>query len=599
MSPNRQAKHLKVVFHAADVAIMTSTANEVDGFTHATLSALRYLKEQSGLGAWMVLRRQHDDAVVLEVDDSAFGFTSQQTSAWNDSICGRMVAGHGPNVAPDVSQVEAYRESPDAISTGVAAYIGVPILLSSGELFGALCGIDRERQSDDLHRALPLAQVFAEMLGNMIDVELQLDSEHRRLEQALALSTIDPVTGLANSLGWEEQLAREEERCRRHGTSAAVIMVELDGLDRRTELHGQAATELYVQSAASTISAAVGSNQLVAHVGSDRFGLALFGLTANEVAQIERRIHKALLDRSVSACLGAALRKPSSGLQGAVAEADAELFQNKRARGAGDVAGDANVTLLRDAIEQGAIRAYFQPIVDLQTSNVVSLEALARWVTDEGVREPAAFVPLVQRANLLRQLFERMLDDSLEQLQNLRHFSPELTVAVNLEFGPEPEPGLYHFVMSELRAHSLPPDALTLELSERHTVDVQPDVRLELERLAAAGVRLVLDDFGTGFASMDTLRALPISGVKIDRRFISQVVNGDREPEVVKAMIALAADAGVEIKAAGIETKAQNERLIELGVSQGQGYHFFVPQPPDSLGNLLSSSLGNWSARVA
>ena len=577
---------------------MTSTANEVEGFTRATLSALRYLREQSGMGAWMVLRRQDDHAVVLEVDDSSFGRTAQQASQWSDSICSRMIMGDGPNVATDVSRIDSYRESPDATISGVKAYVGVPIMLSSGELFGTLCGIDRHPQSEDLHRVLPLAQVFAQMLGNMIDVELQLDSEHRRLEQALAASTIDPATGLANHIGWDDQLGREEERCRRHGTAAAVIIVEIEGLERRSELHGQSAVELYVQTASSTLTATVGSDQLVARIGTDRFGLALFGLTSNEVAQVERRIHKALLDRSISASIGTALRKPAGGLQGAVAEADAELFQNKRVRSAGDTAVDASVTLLRDAIDQGAIRAYFQPIVDLRTANVVSLEALARWVTDEGVREPAAFVPLVQRANLLRPLFERILDDSLEQLQNMRHLAPDLTMSVNLEFGPDPEPGLYHFVMSRLSAHDLAPEALTIELRERVAIDVRADVRLELERLAAAGVRLVLDDFGS-LASIDTLRALPIHGVKIDRRFTSQVVNSDRDHDAIRHMISLATDAGVEIKAAGIETRAQNDQLIEMGVSQGQGYHFFLPQPPESLSDLLSSALSSWSARVA
>ncbi|NMD25779.1 MAG: EAL domain-containing protein, partial [Actinobacteria bacterium] len=137
----------------------------------------------------------------------------------------------------------------------------------------------------------------------------------------------------------------------------------------------------------------------------------------------------------------------------------------------------------------------------------------------------------------------------------------------------------------------LPPQALSLELSERQTFELPPEVRDELFAIAEMGVQLMLDDFGTGFASLETLTTLPVSGVKLDRRFTGQVVNGERESIVVKAMIALATETGLTVIAEGIETQLQCDRLVRMGCRLGQGYLFAVPQPADSMATVLSAPL--------
>jgi EAL domain-containing protein (putative c-di-GMP-specific phosphodiesterase class I) len=233
-----------------------------------------------------------------------------------------------------------------------------------------------------------------------------------------------------------------------------------------------------------------------------------------------------------------------------------------------------------EAIEMGAISAYFQPIVDLRTGEVVSIEALARWLSPEGVREPDRFLRQLTRAGLLGALFDRILDDGLGHLATFRHIAPELTLSVNFEFDSKPDNSLLTSVTDRLAKHS-----------ERQTFDLPAAVRTELDAVAALGVSLTLDDFGTGFASLETLTTLPISGVKLDRRFTGQVVNGDREPVVVKAMIAMATEVGLKVIAGGIETQMQCDRLVRLGCRLGQGYLFALPQPAESLGTVLSAPL--------
>ena len=243
------------------------------------------------------------------------------------------------------------------------------------------------------------------------------------------------------------------------------------------------------------------------------------------------------------------------------------------------------------ALSLGAIRAYFQPIVDLKSGRVVGIEALARWSSRDGVREPDQFLRLIQQAGLSGALFERILDDGLQHLSDFRHLVPDLRLAVNFEFDTALDNDLLAVVDRLLTRHRIPAEALTIEFGERQTFDVPSAVRRQLASVAERGVHLVLDDFGTGYASLDTLTQLPISGVKLDRRFTSQVVDGEREPVVVKTMIAMAVEAGLTVTAEGIENRAQCDRLIRLGCRLGQGYLFALPQPAESLVNVLTASL--------
>jgi EAL domain-containing protein (putative c-di-GMP-specific phosphodiesterase class I) len=197
----------------------------------------------------------------------------------------------------------------------------------------------------------------------------------------------------------------------------------------------------------------------------------------------------------------------------------------------------------------------------------------------------------MQQAGLLGALFDRILDDGLERLVEFRWIVPNLQLAVNFEFDTKPVNSLLDTVRDRLQKYGLPAEALSLELSERQTFELPAAVRDELFAVAELGVELMLDDFGTGFASLETLTTLPVTGVKLDRRFTSQVVKGERESIVVKAMIALAAETGLTVIAEGIETQLQCDRLVRLGCRVGQGYLFALPQPADSLSAVLAAPL--------
>jgi EAL domain-containing protein (putative c-di-GMP-specific phosphodiesterase class I) len=306
---------------------------------------------------------------------------------------------------------------------------------------------------------------------------------------------------------------------------------------------------------------------------------------------LETHLRQTFSSAGVAAWIGVGRRLPGVGLGAALDAAEASIGVARSAANVASSTFDDATTELMNALESGQIRAYFQPIVDMRTGDVVAIEALARWQTDSGIREPYEFLPAIERAGLNASLFHRMLDDGLTHLATFRSISPNLRLAVNFDFDSVPTSGLKKTVTDLADKHNIPLELISLELSERQSFDLSASTLSELTDVAEAGVRLVLDDFGVGFASLETLTSLPISGVKLDRRFTGQVIDGEREPAVVKAMISMAADAGLEVIAEGVETQTQCDRLVRLGCRLGQGYLFALPLPPDSMTTVLSAPL--------
>jgi EAL domain-containing protein (putative c-di-GMP-specific phosphodiesterase class I) len=246
---------------------------------------------------------------------------------------------------------------------------------------------------------------------------------------------------------------------------------------------------------------------------------------------------------------------------------------------------------LESVLVHGRVIAYFQPIVELESGNVVALEALARWQTVEGVLSPDAFLDKLDRAGLLFDLFERMLDEALQFLADYRHVMPDLSVAVNLELGTVPATGLSQLIADLLAHHDVRAHLLTLKLNERLTYELSDDALRELRRVAEMGVQLMVADFTTNFDLIGRLGGVPIEGAKLDRRHVSQIAVGEQQRQVVRSILERAAASGLDIIAEGVETQTQREHLMRLGCKYGQGYYFAVPQSPSSLDAVLKAPL--------
>jgi diguanylate cyclase (GGDEF)-like protein len=532
-------------------------------FSRTSLGVLDHLSTTSGLPTWLLTRTNAGVSQVLAVVDPSTTIRIHQS------------------VAKDIGE-------------GAGSRIAVPMMLSDGRLFGELVGFgSAPLPYHEMESLRTTADAFATVLGALAHSERTLAFERRAADRRTTESGeghSDPLTSLATRQAWEHRLRDDEHFCAEYGENAAAFVIEMDDLKRNNELHGHSAGDEQLRTAGALVREILGEQHYGARISGDRLGVLMVGAEDHEISEVERLLRQAFTSAEISVALGVAVRHPDTGLDGSILEAEEQLEQNHAARHA-PTADATEAAAVLEAIELGAIKAYFQPIVDLRTGAVVAIEALARWQTRDGIREPDQFLRAVQQAGLLGALFDRILDDGLSHLAEFRHIVPNLQLAVNFEFDSKPEESLLSSVSTLLAKHKVPAEALSIELGERQSFDLPTNVRRELLAVADLGVQLVLDDFGTGFASLETLTSLPISGVKLDRRFTSQVVNGDREPVVVKAMIAMAAEAGLTVIAEGIEMQLQCDRLVRMGCRLGQGYLFALPQPADSLSAVLSAPL--------
>jgi EAL domain-containing protein (putative c-di-GMP-specific phosphodiesterase class I) len=255
---------------------------------------------------------------------------------------------------------------------------------------------------------------------------------------------------------------------------------------------------------------------------------------------------------------------------------------------------DAMVGLGDDPTE-GRIVAYFQPIVALQTGEVVAIEALARMQTPDGVLGPEAFLSAFTSTESILALFDRMLESTLHFLSDHRHRMPDLSATINFELAGIPEHGLADLINRRLVEFATDPDALSLELNERVAYELSDAALEELRNVIDLGVKLLIDDVPSSFRTLERLQGIAISGAKLDRRFVQQLAANDPTGTEVAAVMARAAEFGIEVIAEGVETQMQCDKLIQLGCNFGQGYFFAVPQPASSLATVLEAPLvGTW-----
>jgi len=525
-------------------------------------AALEHLRRQTGFPTWLLTRTNDFEQIVIASVDPQFSIVAN-------------------SVLPNDLSTDRFLAS--------AVKVIIPVQLPNGLPYGALIGLSRELPSPLAPHAESLLPLIANTLGALAGAEAALAASARQAERSGA--ALDALTGTATRQSWEAQLLRDDERCNANGEQAWILMICLDELHELNKRHGHDAGDEVLAEFGKLLNTTLQARHMCARITGLMFGVLAIDISAADATALETQIRQTLSATGIAAWVGVGRRLPGVGLGAAIDAAEASIAAARSAVSIESSSFDEATAELVNALDRGQIRAYFQPIVDMRTGDVVAVEALARWQTDTGIREPYEFLPSIERAGLNATLFQRMLDDGLAHLASFRNVSPNLRLAVNFDFDSIPASGLKETVTELAEKHGVPLELISLELSERQSFDLSPATLGELTDVADAGVRLVLDDFGVGFASLETLTSLPISGVKLDRRFTGQVIDGEREPAVVKAMISMAADAGLEVIAEGVETQTQCDRLVRLGCRLGQGYLFALPLPPDSMSTVLSAPL--------
>lgn len=301
-------------------------------FENSSRAALAFLRQRLGFDSWIVTRKEGDDWIVLQSEDHGYGIQPGSVFPWSDTYCSRMVDGRGPHMAPRVDRVPAYSSAPIGLGLKVGAYVGVPLTNGDGSLFGTLCAIHPSPHPESIVGEQGLVELIGRLLSTILQYEIRTASEARRAERAEAEAQTDALTALYNRGGWLRLLDLEENRCRRYGHPAVVLMMDLDGLKQVNDTQGHNAGDDLIVRGANALRESARSADVVARLGGDEFAVLAVECDRNGGEALRKRVRAALVDAKVNASIGFEMRDPSRGLAGACDDADRLMYEEKRAR---------------------------------------------------------------------------------------------------------------------------------------------------------------------------------------------------------------------------------------------------------------------------
>jgi diguanylate cyclase (GGDEF)-like protein/PAS domain S-box-containing protein len=420
-------------------------------------------------------------------------------------------------------------------------------------------------------------------------------SERIALERELVQAArTDALTGLLNRATFLRLL---DDRL---GTgAAAVLFLDLDEFKAVNDTLGHGQGDQFLRQAGECLGQAVGPHDLVARLGGDEFAVLLGCTQLAEVTRIAEAVLTAFNGfdetaagrRSVSASIGVAIAERGTAID-LLRDADLAMYRAKQNGGAGVV--EFEPWMSERVMEKARLRAnleiavrneslvlYMQPVVDLHTEQWTGFEALIRWPVGAETWSPAQFLPVAEESGLIVPIGAWVLGEALRQLAGWRENS--LAMAVNVAAQQLVGTDLYGITMAALAASGVSPDRLTLEITEQAAIQDLGRTASRLEALRAEGVHIAIDDFGTGFSSLQYLSRLPVDILKIDRKFVWGLGQHAEDDVLVRSMLGLAAELGLEVIAEGVETIRQAELLREYGCRLAQGFLFSLPRPIEEL----------------
>jgi len=436
------------------------------------------------------------------------------------------------------------------------------------------------------------------------------DAVGRHHHDIRKLAYHDSLTGLPNRLMFRELLDEAIAEFRGSGQGLALLFIDLDDFKRINDTLGHdAGDDVLIEFAARlkrALSASDASSKpLFARLGGDEF-VALVsgddGRSKGELAALSllEQLKQPFVIGDKSLLVGASIGitvfpDDAHTSKLLLKHGDLAMYQAKQ-RGkscyrffAGHLTEAAEERLglehdLREALELGQLAVAYQPIHDLQTGRLVGAEALLRWRhARRGMVPPSIFVPIAEASGLIDTLGEWVLDRACRDTASWQHALPGLTVAVNLSARQLQRSDLGDRVRATLERHRLNPELLHLELTESSLLHDEQVAFAALGQLRATGVRVWLDDFGTGFSGLSHLRRARVDGVKIDRSFITDILTDSEDLALASAIIAMAHSLGMQVIAEGVETEAQFALLRTRGCDQAQGFWMSAAVTPEEL----------------
>jgi diguanylate cyclase (GGDEF)-like protein len=435
----------------------------------------------------------------------------------------------------------------------------------------------------------------------------------RRLRQQAdendRLARYDPLTGLPNRTLFIEAIEDAAGESRRGSGTFAVLLIDLDRFTEINNTLGADNGDLVLCEVARRLRSSVQENALVARLAGDGYAVLLHGAQGvpdalNAAADIQASFETTIVlddvEVSVEASIGiAVMGEHADSPNILLARADTALAHARSHHSAIEVYSaeldqfDASrLTLLsevRGALARGEFLLEYQPQIELPSRRITGVEALVRWHHPEhGVLAPARFIGLIEQTALIGPLTLALIDQALGQLVAWQKLGIDVQVSVNLSARNLADAELPRQIAEILERHQMAPNKLVVEVTESAAMDDPHRAVAVLAALRDSGIGISVDDFGTGNASIEYLAKLPASEIKIDRSFITNILDDPRSEAIVRSTIDLARNLELTVVAEGIETEAVLRHLTVLGCDTAQGYFISRPQPPEQLTEMLS-----------
>ena len=437
------------------------------------------------------------------------------------------------------------------------------------------------------------------------DITLRRAQEHALKHQA----THDALTDLPNRVMLQQRMEEALDLARRSGGTAAVLILDLDRFKEVNDTLGHQVGDHLLRRIADRLRRPLRPTDTIARVGGDEFAILLPDSGRTDARTVADRLTLTLkkpfevqgLSLQVDTSIGVAMF-PEHGDEAStlIQRADVAMYAAKKSRTTltfyrpeKDFASVRHLTLrgeLRRAVEEDHLVLFYQPKVDTQTGRVAGAEALLRWRHPEhGLLPPDEFIPLAEHTGLIKPIIGWVLASAIKQCAAWEAQGHRVPVSVNCSARNLLQEDLPKRIQRTLQNWRLPADRLTLEITEAVLVE-DPNRALEVAtELAGLGVRLSIDDFGTGHSSLKYLRKLPIRELKIDKSFVARMDRDEGDAVIVRSTVDLAHNLGLTAVAEGVETQIVWKLLRALGCDLAQGYYFGKPVPAAEFEELLEA----------
>lgn len=441
-------------------------------------------------------------------------------------------------------------------------------------------------------------------------------TDRKSLEDQLTHQALhDPLTKLANRVLFRDRVEHAIDRNGRKRAPVAVLFLDLDNFKSVNDSLGHAAGDELLVSVTERLQACLRTSDTPARLGGDEFAILVEDIAdADGAVLIAERIRSVLsepfsicgTDIFIGTSIGIAttdnlLKSPEELLR----NADVAMYMSKSN-------GKDRYTVFKSEMHEALVKrvqleadmrcgidrrefeVYYQPIVDLQSEQIMGMEALVRWNHPKhGLIPPMDFIPLAEETNLIITLGQWILEEACRQAhewQTQYGYGDQLSITVNIASRQFLEDSLVQTVKTALAVSGLPPQSLILEITESTMLKNTEATIKKLAELKGIGIRLAVDDFGTGYSSLSYLQRFPVDILKIDKSFIDKISQGKEGAAVAKAIITMSSVLQLKTIAEGIENLGQQTELQNLGCELGQGFYFAKPLRSSDMSEFLSVS---------